>query len=68
MLSDKEKREIFEDAASAKRKANFRFAKRKVVHRVSSLDEYILFLNSIQKIFTAFKISRQPVSTNRNKL
>ena len=67
MLSDEEKREMLEGAQSASRRKNFRFGREKDFAPYS-LDEYILFLNSEQKIFGPFKISKQPTITKFNKL
>jgi len=68
MLSNEEKEEMLEDAKSAERRAHFRFAKSKKQNRNSTIDEYLLFLNNIQKIFAPFKILRLPTSTRKNKL
>jgi len=68
MLSNKEKEEMLEDAKSAERRARFRFAKSKNQNRNLTIDEYLLFLNNIQKIFTPFKILRSATSTKKNKL
>ena len=67
MLSDEEKREMLKDVKSKTRREHFRFARKKDFPPYS-LDEYILFLNSVQKIFGPFKISKQPTITKFNKL
>ena len=67
MLSNEEKREMLEDAKSKERRQDFRFAKNKE-YPFFSLDEYLLFLNDIQKIFGAFKVSNCPTITKLNKL
>ena len=67
MLSNEEKKEMLEDAESKKRREHFRFARRKNID-VDSFDDYILFLNSIQKIFAPFKIFSYPTHTKSNKL
>lgn len=66
MLSEEEKREMLEDAKSAARREHFRTAKKDL--RPCTFDEYIEFLNSIQKIFGAFKISTTPTPTSFNRL
>jgi hypothetical protein len=68
MLSEQEKREMLEDARSKERRDNFRFAKDKIKEVPLSLDEYIKFLNDIQKIFGPFPISYKPTPTKFNKL
>jgi len=67
MLSNKEKEEMLEDAKSAERRAHFRFGRSKN-RGLDSIDEYLLFLNSVQKIFAPFKIFRPPRYTKKNKL
>lgn len=67
MLSNKEKEEMLEDAKSAERRAHFRFGRSKK-QGLDSVDEYLLFLNSVQKVFAPFKIFRAPTSTMKNKL
>ena len=67
MLSKEEKLEMLEDARSEARRDHFRFAGRKVSN-LSSFDEYLVFLNSVQKIFAPFNISRHPTVTRLNKL
>lgn len=67
MLSDKEKKEMLLDARSKRRRENFRFVRTK--GSISySLDEFISFLNSVQRIFGPFKISKHPTITKFNKL
>lgn len=67
MLSDEEKREMIEDAKDDRRREHFRAA-RKVKYESESLDDYILFLNSLQKIFSPFVITHRPTQTRLNKL
>lgn len=67
MLSDEEKQEMIEDARSEVRREHFR-ATRRVGFTPESLDDYILFLNSIQKIFSAFKTNPYPTPTKLNRL
>jgi len=68
MLSEQEKREMLEDGRSKARRDDFRAGKEKYSLQKTSLDEYIRFLDSIQKIFGPFKISREPTITKFNKL
>ncbi len=68
MLSEQEKREMLQDARSKERRDSFRFAKDKIKEKPLTLDEYIKFLNDIQKIFGPFPISRKPTPTKFNKL
>jgi len=42
--------------------------KNKISERKMSLDEYLLFLQDIQKIFKPFEISSRPTITKNNKL
>jgi hypothetical protein len=67
MLSPEEKSEMLEDAKSRSRRLAFD-AGQKIRARSMSLDEYISFLDSVQKMFTPFKISTQPTIANINKL
>lgn len=68
MLSEEEKREMLEDARNEKRRDDFQFAKEKYPLSFYSLDEYIVFLDSIQKIFGPFKVFHKPTPTKFNKL
>lgn len=67
MLSEQEKIEMLEDAKSESRRDAFRSAEGKD-KAIPSLDEYISFLDSIQKIFSPFKISLRHTRTGLNKL
>jgi len=67
MLSKEEKREMLEDAKSVKRREHFRAVKKYVSDKCST-DEYLSFLNAVQKIFLPFKISARPTITKFNKL
>ena len=67
MLSNEEKREMLDDAKSALRRDNFRAAN-KIDKRPFSFDDFLLFLENIQKIFPPFKISRHITHTKLNKL
>ena len=67
MLSNEEKREMLDDAKSALRRENFRAA-HKIDNRSLSFDDFLLFLENIQQIFPAFKISRHITHTEFNKL
>jgi len=67
MLSSEEKREMLDDAKSALRRENFRAAN-KIDNRPFSFDDFLFFLENIQKIFPPFKISRHITHTKFNKL
>ena len=67
MLSEEEKKEMLEDARNQKRKINFREGKKYAFNSIS-FDKYISFLDSVQKIFGPFKLSRKPTITKFNKL
>ncbi len=67
MLSNEEKREMLEDAKSKTRRRYFRLARKESIS-ITSLDDYISFLNSVQKIFAPYKISKSPTPTKFNKL
>ena len=66
MLSDKEKKEMLEDARSARRRKDFEY--NRVVKDRISIDEHIAFLDDVQKIFSPFKISVHHTVTKLNKL
>lgn len=65
MLSEKEKREFLEDAYNPEIRRNFQEAEQKYLDWLRkhpgyrTLDNYITFLNSIQKIFGPFPISKE---------
>jgi hypothetical protein len=67
MLSNEEKREMLEDAGNKQRGKDFITAKEKNPTAVS-FDAYISFLDSIQKIFSPFKITSRRTITKLNKL
>lgn len=67
MLSDEEKKEMLEDANNLKRREDFRFS-RNYPDQQGSLQEYLLFLESVQKAFGPFPISTTPTNTRHNKL
>jgi len=67
MLSREEKKEMLEDARSEIRRNNFREARENATEDMS-LDEYLSFLDSVQKIFKPFTISRRTTPTEFNKL
>ena len=67
MLSNEERKELLEDAKSAKRRSNFRLA-RTSFGKTNSIDEYFQFLQNIQDIFTPFDIPTNPTITKFNKL
>lgn len=67
MLTEEEKREMLEDSRSIKRRDDFRAALETGKNNLS-LDEYLLFLNQLQEIFSPFKVSRDITITKDNKL
>lgn len=67
MLSNEEKKEMLEDAKNKRRMEHFRSGKEKNFV-TASLDIYVSFLDSIQRIFSPFKIPRHPTITKFNKL
>ncbi|MCX5667147.1 MAG: hypothetical protein NTY34_02405 [Candidatus Omnitrophica bacterium] len=67
MLSSEEKREMLEDAKNKRRGEDFITAKEKNPAAVS-FDIYISFLDSMQKIFSPFKITSSRSITKLNKL
>ena len=68
MLSNKEKEELLEDARSLKRRKEFAYSKKMGRKDSRSLDEFIRFLMSIQRVFSPFVISRKETTTRLNKL
>ena len=67
MLSKEEKREMIRDAKSKHRKRLFQIGRERKMPKVS-FDEYLSFLDSVQKIFSPFKISNNPTLAKFNKL
>ncbi len=67
MLSRQEKTEMLNDAKSRCRKESFRLEQIKY-KTITSFDEYISFLDSVQEIFPPFKTLFHPTSTALNKL
>ena len=67
MLSEEEKQEMLSDGQSEKRRKEFSVHKRVAAHHSESLDEYIQFLMSIQKVFP-FDHSPRKTFINSNKL
>lgn len=67
MLSSEEKREMLEDSKSQVRRKNFGFARDKNLS-FDSFDDYLSFLQSVQKVFSPFKSSRRHTITKYNKL
>lgn len=68
MLSEEEKREMIEDGLSVERRENFRCLTEGRLSGSRSIDEYLEFLQSLQKIFGPFEISREKMVTLFNKL
>lgn len=67
MLSEKHKKEMLADARSKERAEAFRRGREQDSRRVS-LDEYMMFLESVQKVFGPFPVSGKPTETGRNRL
>lgn len=67
MLSSREKREMLEDGRSEMRRDHFKLAKGSNADPLS-FDEYLLFLNQVQVIFSPFEISPSTTPTKLNKL
>ncbi|MBU4251565.1 MAG: hypothetical protein KKC39_07395 [Candidatus Omnitrophica bacterium] len=68
MLTEEEKKEMLEDGRSKTRRDNFRSCSREKNTGNISFDNYLLFLDNIQKIFSPFKMSHRVTSTKINKL
>ncbi|OGI10282.1 MAG: hypothetical protein A3I68_07685 [Candidatus Melainabacteria bacterium RIFCSPLOWO2_02_FULL_35_15] len=66
MLDDIEKKELLEDASDLKRRDDFRFSSRIPVNL--SFDEYLKFIDDLQKIFGHFPVSTKITETRFNKL
>ena len=67
MLSEQEKKELLEDGLSQKRRAAFlNHPANEVASR--SLDEFVRYLDSVQKIFEPFSVSKRKIITQQNKL
>jgi len=66
MLSKEEKKEMLEDAKNKWRRKDFEIANDKPPAK--SFDAYISFLDSVQKIFSPFKILPGHTITKFNKL
>lgn len=66
MISRQEKEEMSKDAKSILRRKNFRLTQG--YRQFPTLDGYLAFLNSLQKIFGQFSVSHQPSITVKNKL
>ncbi len=67
MLSEKEKQEMLADGLSQQRREDFRKGQL-VLPGQRSFDDYIQFLNDLQKVFSPFIPSRTKTSTRLNKL
>lgn len=66
MFDDIEKREMLEDASDLKRRDDFRFSSR--IPANLSFDEYLKFVDDLQKIFGPFPVSDKITKTENNKL
>lgn len=68
MLDPEMKREMLADAADPKRREDFRQGRLKSPKQTSSLDDYLNFLEGVQKAFPHKDISRKPTPTHANRL
>ncbi len=67
MLSKEENKEMLEDALSKSRRDDFRFMSELRMNKCP-IDDFLIFLNNVQEVFTSFKPSNRPVMTKLNKL
>lgn len=67
MLSNEEKKEMLEDALNKSKREDIGFIKKPAPDKCS-LDEFLVFLNSIQEVFTPFKASIKVTITKLNKI
>jgi len=67
MLSSEEKKEMLKDALDKSKRDDFRFAG-KLYSNKCSLDEFLVFLNSVQKVFAPFKASSKATITKLNRI
>ncbi len=68
MMDERDKREFVEDGLSPKRRENFEAASLKIQLSPVSLEEYIHFLDGLQRIFPALPVSSEKTVTKFNKL
>lgn len=66
MFDETEKQEMLEDAMSIKRRDDFRYSSNIPINL--TFDEYLKFLDSLQKIFGPFPVSQKITKTENNKL
>lgn len=66
MLSEEEKKEMLEDGLDQVRKKDFAFSKN--LEQSMTFDEYIGFLDGLQKVFGPFEISKKITETKLNLL
>ena len=67
MLSDKQKEEMLKDSESALRREYFRAADKRE-NKILSIDEYLSFLEEVQRVFKPFEISGRLTVTKHNRL
>jgi hypothetical protein len=67
-MNERDKREFVEDGLSPKRKEHFEAASLKIRPSLMSLDEYIHFLDDLQRVFPPLPVSREKTVTKFNKL
>lgn len=67
MLSRQEKKEMLADARNSKRRDDFRRCRR-LKSRPLSFEEYLKFLNDVQRLFSPFPLRRRPMISDKNKM
>ena len=67
MLTKEEKEELLLDGRSAKRRDEFSRA-REALKAGRPLDEYVSFLDAVQKVFRPPEVSRKETSAKLNRL
>ncbi len=68
MMDERDRREFIEDGLSPKRRENFEAISLRIQPSPISLEEYIHFLDGLQRIFPALPVSREKTVTKFNKL
>ena len=67
MFKKSDRKDMLKDAHSSQRKKNFRIAGKEGI-KLSSMDEYISFLEETQKVFGNFPVSKHITKSAKNKL
>ncbi len=68
MLTEEEKKEMLYDSQKISRRDDLRKTKKKIPNKIVSLDNYIQFIDDLQKIYGPFKISKTPTPAHNYKL